>query len=380
MGNYETADVAIIGGGVIGLALARALARRGAGRVTVLERGTPGAEAAHAAGGMLAPLAEADKADAFMELACASRDLYPSFAAQLSEESGTDIALEQSGTLYLALNDADESGIARRYAWQTSAGLPVTWLDGATARQREPFISAQTRAALFFPRDWQVDNRLLVKALLASCERLGVVVKSGAEVLALRCAGRRVTEAVTHEGTIEAGAWVVAAGAWASLLKLADTGHVVPQVVPVRGQMLCFQSVTPLARHVIYSPRGYLIPRRDGRIVTGSTTEYTGYVKAVTLDGLRAVTTHAQEIVPAMGALPLVESWSGLRPRTADGWPLIGPDAEISGLYYATGHYRNGILLTPLTAELLAETIINGTPATLLNSFSPARQMAVGAR
>jgi glycine oxidase len=365
--TQETADAVVVGGGVIGLAVARALARRGAGRVLLLERGALGAEASRAAGGMLAPQAEADEADAFLALACAGRDAYPEFAEKLLDETGVDIEFDRTGTLYLALTEADERALQRRYEWQTEAGLSVERLTGAAARELEPCVAPDTRAALRFPRDWQADNRLLCLGLAESCRRLGVEIRSSTAAQEVFHSGGKIAGVRTAETIISAPVVVLAAGAWTSKLLPSL------EITPVRGQMLCFQSAPATLRHVVYTARGYLVPRRDGRLLTGSTTEHAGFDKDLTLKGLQAVTRNALEIAPALSDLPLREAWAGLRPRAADGLPVIGADAKIAGLFHATGHYRNGILLAPLTGELLAETIVNQEAAPLLAAFSPAR-------
>lgn len=376
-GSVETAEAVVIGGGVIGLAVARSLALRGVRRVTLVERGRLGAEASYAAGGMLAPQAEADRADAFFDLACASRDLYPAFAAALLEETGTDVELERTGTLYLAFTDEDEKEIGHRYHWQTKAGLAVERLGAEEARRLEPCVSPAVRAALRFPLDVQVENRRLIAALSLSVEKRGVRLLTETFVESLAIDGGRVRGVETSRGPIHAPAVVVAAGAWTSFLNPPDKSAPRLNIEPVRGQMLCFESVPPLSRHVIYSPRGYIVPRRDGRLLAGSTTERAGIEKRVTGVGRHAIKTHALEIAPRVGELPLVDSWAGLRPRAEDDWPVMGESGEVRGLFYATAHYRNGILLAPLTAELLAEQVTTGR-APVDNAFSPDRFNLVG--
>jgi glycine oxidase len=366
--------VLVAGGGVVGLAVARALARRGVG-VTLVERGALGAEASWAAGGMLAPQAEADARDPFFELACAARDAYPALAAELLAETGVDIELDRTGTLYVALNETDEVELARRYEWQRGAGLAVEWLTGAEARAVEPQLAAGVRAALRFPLDGQVENRRLLVALRRAVERQGVRVCERTEVTAVRVAAGRAVGVETAQGFLGAGAVVVACGAWSARVPVegaARTEAFGPPVEPVRGQMLCFAAAPPVVRHVVYSPRGYLVPRRDGRLLAGSTTERAGFEKAVTAAGLHAITAHALELAPAVGALPLVDAWSGLRPRGAGEWPVVGAAAEVPNLYFATAHYRNGILLAPLTADLLAEQIVTHNTPRALAPFTPA--------
>jgi glycine oxidase len=388
-------DVVVVGGGVAGLGAARGLARRGLS-VTVVEGGAAGA-ASRAAAGMLAPQAEADRRDALFDLLCASRELYPAFAAALLEESGIDIELDRAGTLYLAFTEEDEREVARRFRWQSEAGLAVERLTAEEARSLEPSISGRVRAALLFPRDWQVENRELVRALSESARRFGAVEIRGEAARGVRVVAGRAVGVETAERFIPAGAVLLAAGAHTSRLpfifhegdvewtsegtsardKEGNPSH--PTVEPVRGQMLCVRqpdASVPFVRHVVYSPRGYLVPRRDGRLLAGSTSELTGFDCRVTEEGLREISLHATEIAPAFGSLARSESWAGLRPRAADGLPVLGASADVENLFYATGYYRNGILLAPATGELLADLVAGGATGSgprVLEAFSPAR-------
>ena len=252
----ETANVAIIGGGVIGLAVARALALRGIRDVLLIERNSLGAEASSAAAGMLAPQAEANRAHEFFYLTCRSRDMYPEFAAALLAETGIDIELENTGTLYLAFTEHDAEELQKRYDWQTKAGLPIEKLSGAAARQLEPAINEDVRSALKFPLDSQVENRRLLNALAAATARLGVRVETGTAVTSLKVERDRITGIETSRGFISTETVVIAGGAWSSLLGAGDKALPDLRIKPVRGQMLCFQPQLPLTRHVIYSPRG----------------------------------------------------------------------------------------------------------------------------
>jgi glycine/D-amino acid oxidase-like deaminating enzyme/thiol-disulfide isomerase/thioredoxin len=453
------ADAVVLGGGVVGLSIARELRRRGLS-VALVERGAAGAEASRAAGGMLAPQCEADRADDFFRLASAARDLYPDFAAALREESGIDIELDRTGTLYLALKDDDARELERRFDWQRRAGLAVERLTGAEARALEPRVSPAARLALRFPRDWQVENRRLTEALALACRRAGVELHEHTAALSLRAARGRVVSLRTTRGELSAAAFVVACGAWSSLLPIEDSTHdpietltrnspedstrgdarassaddftassndstsssnnftsssnnftpssddftpsggdstssgdrfssrgdraaggcVVPRVEPVRGQMLAFEAGAGFVRHVVYSPRGYLVPRRGGRLLAGSTTERAGFDKSVTPEGRAEIAAHAEEIAPAVRALKLADEWAGLRPRADDDWPLIGRACGHDNLFYATGHYRNGILLAPLTARLVADMIASRAVPPLAAPFSPARFGRAAAR
>jgi glycine oxidase len=367
----NTAEVAIIGGGVIGLAIARALALRGVRDVLIIERANLGAEASSAAAGMLAPQAEGDSADDFFRLCCQSRDLYPTFARNLNEETGIDIELETSGTLYLAFTEEDEHELAERFEWQARAGLEVERLSAESARMIEPRISADVRAALRFPLDTQVENRRLISALAAANEALGVGVLTSVSVESLNVKRNCVAGIETSRGFIACEKVVIACGAWTTQILSEALPN--PRIEPVRGQMVSFEATPQIARHVIFSPRGYIVPRRDGRLLAGSTSEHAGFDKRVTAAGVQSIVTSALEISPSIAALPLTSSWAGLRPRASDGLPVLGPCAEIAGVFYATGHYRNGILLTPITGELLARAIVDEEISLPLQIFSPDR-------
>jgi glycine oxidase len=378
METYKSADnsfdVAIVGGGVIGLSLARALRKRGLSRVCVIESNEEvGLEASSAAGGMLAPQAEANEAGAFFQLASASLALYPHFVEELTQETGIDSQLERTGTLYLAFTNRDIEEIEERYEWQRRAGLQIEKLTADEARRLEPLISDKVCAALRFPRDVQVDNYLLVKALSVACEKLCVTVSTSTKAESVLIENNRALGVETSRGKVEARKVVIACGPWVSLLKSSDNSIKPVNIEPVRGQMLCLDAKERIIKHVIYSPRGYIVPRLDGKIVAGSTTECVGFEKSVTLAGLHTITTNTLEIAPSLSQLPLIDSWSGLRPRSADEMPIIGALSKTEGLYYAAGHFRNGILLAPITADTLAEEITKGTRSPLLEPFTPDR-------
>lgn len=364
------ADVVVIGGGIIGLTIARALALRGISDVCLVERGVLGTEASFAAAGMLAPQAEADAEDDFFNLACRSRDLYPSFAAALFEEAGIDVELDTTGTLYLALNKHDHEELEKRYNWQACAGLSVELLNAAEARDLEPAISSSTLGALRFPKDIQVENRRLLNALANSVNRLGPTILTETNVDGLLTEGSRLTGVQTSRGVIGCAKVVIAAGTWSSFIQHAP--RALP-IEPVRGQMVCLEAKPQLARHVIYSKRGYIVPRHDGRLLAGSTSEKAGFAKHVTAGGISSILQNAREISPAISTLPIVDTWAGLRPCSPDGLPVLGACDEIDGLFYATGHYRNGILLAPITGELISEAIVADVASPLLVPFLPGR-------
>lgn len=366
-----SADAIIIGGGVIGLTIARVLAQRGVRQITLIERGRLGAEASWAAGGILAPQVEVDHKDAFFQLACASRDLYPEFAASLKEETGVDVELDTTGTLCLGFTPEDETELRHRYEWQQDEGLEIDWLTGDQVRRLESSVSDKVVCGLRFPRDFQIDNRRLISALVRANEELGVQLVTGLSVKAIRIEHERVGGVETTSGFVDAPIVVVAAGAWSSLINLPSLPSF--EIEPVRGQMLCFAACPQIARHVLYSANGYLVPRRDGRVLAGSTAEHAGFDKSVNQEGIDAIRSMALEIVPGIAALPMIDSWAGFRPRATDGLPVLGSSAAAAGLFYATGHYRNGILLAPITGKVLADEIVEGMVPANPEAFSPNR-------
>jgi glycine oxidase len=371
MNSSDIQAVLIIGSGVIGLSIARQLHKKGVKKITILERGSIGREASYAAAGMLAPHAETEKVDDFFRLCSESNKLYPSFAAELSDETGVDIELDQSGTLYLAFNETDVKEIRHRFTWQKKAGLAVEYLSAAAARSLEPVASPDVREALFFPNDWQVENRKLLTALEKYAETNKIEIVENAEVKNLLIEDGRTFGAETANRKFVASAVVLATGAWTSFIK-AD-GLLLPKITPIRGQILSFKTAKRLFKRIIYSPRGYLVPRADGRILAGATVEAVGFDKSVTKGGIDFLRENALEIAPSLANLKPSETWAGLRPSASDGFPVLGAFPEIENLYIATAHYRNGILLAPKTAEILADKIAENLDSDYLKIYSPHR-------
>lgn len=360
----------IVGAGVIGLALARSLHKKAGGSITVVDRRDPGLEASYAAAGMLAPQAEADSPDEFFRFCRASNAIYPDFASSLMDETGVDIGFDDSGTLYLALNEHDLSELSRRYEWQSGAGLRVEHLTSDETRQVEPFVSPDTLGSLFFPEDRQVDNRELVRALVRYADLHGIEMLPECDIVEIRETAEGSAAAVSSQGQVfSAGTVVIATGAWTSLIRGAGPETGLPEIKPVRGQMAGFRTAKRLFRKVIYSARGYLVPRSDGRILAGATTEHAGFENGVTDEGIGAVVEAAYEISPSLAGLRIEEKWSGLRPYSMTERPFIGMVGSSGNIFAAVGHYRNGILLAPLTAEILAERIVTGAVGEFLESF-----------
>ncbi|MBX7173982.1 MAG: glycine oxidase ThiO [Pyrinomonadaceae bacterium] len=364
--------VLIIGGGVIGLSIARELKKKGISDITILERGAVGKEASFAAGGMLAPYSETNKFDDFFHFCEESLHLYPNFSEKLFEETGVDIELDKAGTLLLAFNEQDISEINHRYEWQKKAGLAVEKLSATDVHKLEPFVSPDVLAGLFFPNDWQVENRKLVEALHKFCELNEIKVIENTEISKLLTENGKVIGAESKTDKFFADKVILATGAWTSLIQTEVVS--LPKVKPIRGQMIEFRTAKRLFSKVIYSTSGYLIPRQNGRILIGATSEDAGFDRNLTEIGTEILRSVALEIAPSLMNLEISEKWLGFRPFAADGLPILGEIAE--NLFIATAHYRNGILLAPITAEILAERVVNKTNSRYFETFSHKRFQA----
>jgi glycine oxidase len=362
------ADVVIIGGGVIGLSIARELRRRGAGRVAVVDRRKVGQESSFAAAGMLAPGAESEGSDAFYDLCAESRDLFPGFAASLLAETSVDIELDRTGTLYTAFSAEDVQHLEAKLARLKDREMAKHLLRDETL-ELEPSLSSDLRESVLFPGDWQVENRRLMTALKTFADANDIDLLEGSEVDGLDVNGRQVIGVRTGEELISADNVIVAAGAWTSSKLLGFRSP----ITPVRGQMIAFRGPVRRLRHVVYSPRGYLVPRSDGRVLAGATSEDAGFEKRVSATNGEMLAAAAIEMAPFLSAETVVETWAGLRPFASDGFPVIGEVPGIHGLTVATGHYRNGILLAPLTAKLIADLVLGGSTSKYFETFGPER-------
>jgi glycine oxidase len=374
----RSADAVVVGGGLIGCAIARELARRGV-RTALVERGVVGAEATRAAAGMVAPQAECERRGPVLSLGLASRARYAAWIAAVEAESGIDVEYATDGIVYAVLDDADARTLAARARWQRAAGLRVERLRATDARRLVPALSPRARWALHFPDDHRVNNERLGPAVGVAARRAGVRVLEGVTALRVRARRRRLAGLETSAGTIPSPAVVNAAGAWAGFLAL-PAGVAPPPVFPVRGQMLVLRGEPRALRRPLYSRRGYLVPRRDGRILAGSTLERAGFDKRVTAGAAAEILAALRALAPGLGALTLEGAYAGLRPGTPDRRPILGAAPGLEGLYYATGHYRSGILLAPATAVAIADLVLEGRTALPLAGMAPARFVRAGRR
>ncbi len=367
--NSMSTDAIVVGGGVIGCTIAWRLAQQGL-KVTLFERGKVGDEASRAAAGMLSPQAESHSKGPFFDLCLKSRLMYRKFAYELSDVSGIDVEYNDSGTLFVVLSGEDDEETTRWAAWQTEAGLPLQPFSEDDLRRIEPAVTESAARAIFLPEDHQVENRRLMDSLKIAIKLAGVDLIEDAEVTSLATAQDRVTGVVSAGKRFDAGSVIVAAGTWSSRL-LEPLGLNV-RVIPARGQMIAVKGDGCPITRVVHSSSVYVVPRRDGRILIGATVEYTGFKKEVTVSAINHLLKAGLELVPSLGQFAVVETWSGLRPDTIDHLPIIGPSG-IDNLILATGHFRNGILLAPVTAELVADTVVQGRVSDDLKPFGVSR-------
>ncbi len=365
----RTSDVLIIGGGIAGCACAYELAKRGA-RVTLVEYGKTGMQATNAAAGLLAPLGEADAPHAIMRAGLGALREYPALVAELRERCGFDVELLQEGILKVAFNEDEAAALLRRYSWQRELGLPLEWLDGATCRELEPRLTEGVIAGVFSPAEAWVSNQLLTLALERAARSYGAVLRERAPVTRVRRQRGRVAGVVAGGLTYEAQTIVLAAGARSGQIA-AQMGLALP-VFPVRGQMIALGGMLPPIRHAVWGTRGYLVPRANGLVFAGATVEHVGFRRRTTKSGVHAMRKMASDLVPQLSAATMPFEWAGLRPATHDGMPFIGPIGE-TGVVAATGHYRNGILLGPLTGALVASGILDSDWSETPAEFSPER-------
>ncbi|MBS2030626.1 MAG: glycine oxidase ThiO [Deltaproteobacteria bacterium] len=365
----RTPDTVIIGGGLMGCGVAWRLAQAGQ-RVHVIEKAVPGAEASSAAAGILGPQAECDAPGPMLELGLRSRAMYRAFVDELQTLTGLDVGYRVSGLVHAAWTGAGAERLRERVAWQHEAGLKVELVDAKGAKLLEPALADGVVAALHMPDEALVDPRPLSKAVSQAAAKAGAVLQP-ASVKSVRLEGGRAVGVELVDGTrIDAGAVVVAAGAWSGLVP--NAGDWAKAVVPARGQLVQLHVAPTLLSRVLFTERGYLVPRTDGRLLAGSTLEFVGFEKQVTAAGMKSVLDLALAAVPALAQAPILESWAGFRPYTADGMPLLGK-SPIDGLFFATGHHRNGILLAPVTARLVADAVLRRELDLDLRPFRPER-------
>ena len=377
MTSQAAGDVVVVGGGVVGLGVAWRAAQAGMA-VTVVDP-APGRGASWAAAGMLAPVTEVHYGEqALLRLNLAAADRWPAFAAELEEAAGAPIGYRRCGTLTVARDADDNAALEDLYRFQLRCGLQVERLRSRDCRRLEPGLAPSVRGGVLAPGDHQVDNRAMADALVAAGERAGVrLLRERASDLPL--AGERVTGVTVAGGaSLPAGTVVLAAGCWSRDLG-GLAAELLPPVRPVKGQLLHLRgpAADPLCRRNVRGLEVYVVPRADGRVVVGATVEEQGFDARVTAGAVHDLLRAALELLPDVAELELAETVAGLRPGSPDNAPLLGP-AGVDGLVVATGHYRNGILLAPVTADAVAELLVSGRVPAAIAAFRPDRRAAAG--
>ncbi len=361
-------EVLVIGGGVIGVAVADALAGRGI-PVVLLERAQIGVAASGGAAGLLAPLVEAPGPGPLLDLALAGRALFREEARALARETGVDIGYRESGTLRVAHDERGARELRERIAWERARGLDVHWLDAVALREREPALRADLVGALFAPDDHQVTSALLVRALAHRAAKRGAVLLEGLGAAALLRVGDRVIGVRTTAGEeYRAKHVVLAAGPWSASLAAAG----IP-VRPVKGQLVHLRPDRSVLAHPVFADGVYLAQKAEGRLIVGATEEDVGFDWAPREDATRELLARARSLAPILADVPVEGSWAGLRPATPDRMPILGTSTRAPGLIYAAGHFRSGILLSLITARTVAALVAGEAPPVEIAAFGPDR-------
>ncbi len=368
----DSFDVAVIGGGIIGCATAWRLAQAHQ-RVTVIEQGEFGQEASSAAAGMLAPQGEKIEPENFSVLCHASRDFYPDFVAEVESLTGRKVGYRQDGSLLVGIEDAECRELEETYEHQTRRGLKLERLTGEEVRRRVAGLAPEIRMGLFVPGDHWLDNTQLSQALAEACRLAGVAMRPASEVARLNVRGEKVDSAgvrsAGREETVSAGQFVLAAGSWSKAL--AEPLGVHLPIEPCKGQIIEFHAPGKLP-HVVRAGHHYLVPRDGGAVLAGTTAEWVGFEKSVTAGGLASILQGTTRIAPVIKDFRFCRAWAGFRPDTPDHLPVLGR-GKFTNLVFATGHFRNGILLAPITAQLMVELLTTGSTSHPLEIYRPSR-------
>jgi len=362
----NSTNIVIVGGGVIGCAIAYYLSLEGI-KATIVERKEVGCEASSAAAGGLWPQAESHDAGPFLDLCLAGNEMFEG----LSKELETDVEFRRSGLLHVIADEEDEREAAHLMEWQVKRGLEVQRLSASETRKLEPSISEDIRGSLHFPNDNHINPLNLTRAFAEGALKRGAKICAGDSVMGIKTVSGRVTSLVTDHGELDADIIINAAGSWASQVgAMADVD--IP-VGPVRGQIILSEPLPPLLRMCIVTRDAYLIQKPRGNIVVGSTKEFVGYDKNVTLEAIHKLRHGAVKAIPRLKNVSFIRSWAGLRPYAPDETPILGPVDGPEGFLLANGHFRNGILLSAITGKLMSELITDGKTSIPLEEYKLSR-------
>lgn len=367
----STTEVVIVGGGVIGCAIAYYLRKSGV-EVVVLDRGEIGAEASSAAAGLLAPLGSLSGPGAFADLLLASFNLFPALVPELEGASGIDMEFEQTGSLRVVRDSKHIPNLRKRMkAWQP-LGLQMQWLTGDEARQREPLLAPDVCAAIYAPEESQIKASHVVKAFSLAAANQGATLSSHREITGIQRNKASVTGVYTSQGErITCKHLVIATGAWAA--GCGEWLHVDLPVSPQRGQILTLQQPSPPLRSIIFGEAAYLTPKSGNTVIVGATKEEVGFEKKLTASGVAWLLNTAIRIVPSFESSPIDRMWAGLRPRTPDNQPILGPAPGWENVTLAVGHGSVGIMLSAITGKAIAESIIQGEVPQIVQPFALER-------
>lgn len=366
----RAADVAIVGAGIIGACIAETLSRSSRLRIVLLERGSPGCEASNAAAGVLAVASGQARRGVLLELRRLSAGMFPDLVDRLQAETGIDLGYRRAGLMSLAFSEAEAAALQALVQHRTGQSMRCEMLAPADVLRLEPVVNPCVHAAALFPDDRAINNVHLVRALIVAAQRRGVVLCEQTGVRSVtRSAGAVKLE--LDSGCLQAAVVIVAAGAWSRHL-LEPCGVKVP-VRPARGEMLAVRPTTWKLQHTLAGGDSYLVPRDDGEVLIGSTTAFDGFEKYVTADGLASLRARAAVMVPRSGEATAVRSWAGLRPCSTIRRPIIAPLPGMENIVLATGHHRSGILLAPITAQLVTELVTGAAPSVFMRPFSYRR-------
>jgi glycine oxidase len=364
----KTFDAVVAGGGLIGGSIALELARAGL-RVGLFDKQKPGQEASWASAGIISPAPENPGMIGLVAIGKASTEIFPEFAAEVEEISGMNVGYRPKGTIQVLNSRHAREELSTIIALHHGVGLKAEALSAEDAREMEPALREDLEAAVLRPAEASVDNRALTAAILESARRSGVEIFEDAAVESVLTEGDRCRGVVVRSETIEAKHAVIAAGCYSAQIRGAER---YAPVRPAKGQMISLQGAAAKIERVLWGEDIYLVPRNDGRVVAGATVEYEGFDKTLTAGGMRKLLNAAVELAPALASARIDETWAGLRPDSPDHLPILGP-TDVEGLVMATGHFRSGVLLTPITAKLVAEWITLGRVSHDWERFSPTR-------
>jgi glycine oxidase len=365
----KTADVVVIGGGVIGSAIAWNLAQQKQQTILV-EKNQPGREASAAAAGILAVSSGRSKRGPMYQLKSASQKLYPALVRELEEQTGIDIEYQTVGVLDLVRNETDEKKYRQLYDLRREQGYAATWLTPEDARRFEPRLTTDIRGAVHFSDDHHLNNERLAEAWVKAVAQRGATVRTGVTVNEARIANGKVTAVRIGEDWVSTNTVVIAAGSWSQEVG-AIFGLAIP-TQPAKGQMLTVRF--PHVRRVISWSDHYLVPRKNGEVVIGSTVEFVGHDKNVTLETVRTLIERSVDLVPDVRTAPLNRFWAGLRPYSPTRRPILCRAPGLENVILATGHHRNGIVLAPITGKIICELIITGHTSISLEPFALPRE------